>query len=205
MRHYLFLLLLLCGFVSATPARAGDDGLYPAAAPAGSAFVRFLNGSSTSSVPVRMQGKSYGAATLGKVTAYAPVQKGETSINLGSRAATVALEEGKHYTALLTKMGLTLLPEPDAANKLKAHVILINASSISGVALKTTDGAVSIVDAVAPARLEGRAVNAVKVPLAVYKDKSKLEDLGTHPLERGARYAVVVYDGPNGKPAVSFN
>jgi hypothetical protein len=157
------------------------------------------------SVAVNVRGKSYGAATFGNITAYAPVQQGDADFSIGTKSIKAQLKGGSYYTVLFTKRSVTVLQEPSGDDKLKAQIIVINASSTPGITLKTADGSTAIVSAVDPEKLDGRAVNAVKIPLSVYAAKNKVGDIDAHLLERGARYAVVVYDGPNGKPAVNFN
>jgi len=188
-----------------TSASAGEGGLYPAAPPPGSAFIRFLNGNNPMAVAVDVRGKSYGAASMGSITAYAPVQQGEADLTIGGKAEKANLKEGAYYTVLYYKGDVKVLEEPASDNKLKAQIVLINASSSPDVSLKTADGSTAIVNSVSSEKLDGRAVNPVKVPFSVYTDAKKIDDINAHLLERGEHYAIVVYDGPNGKPVVSFN
>ena len=206
MRKLALMIITLCSaLLCTTPVFAGEGGLYPAALPPGSAFIRFLNGNSPMAVPVIVRGKAYGAATFGNITAYAPVQQGDATLTLGTKTTTVHLKEGSYYTALLHKGDVDVLEEPVGDNKLKAQIILINASSTSDIALKTADGSTDIVKAVDTAKLDGRAVNPIKAPFSVYAAAKKIDVIDARLLERGARYAVVVYDGPNGKPVATFN
>ena len=207
MRKLVLVVMALCStLICATPhAHAGEGGLYPAAPPPGSAFIRFLNGSSPAALAVSVRGKSYGAATFGNITAYAPVQQGDATLTLGAKTAETHLKEGAYYTALLHDGNVNVLEEPASDNKLKAQIILINASSTPGITLKTADGTTDIVNAVGTAKLDSRAVNPIKAPFSVYAAATKIDGIDAHLLERGARYAVVVYDGPNGKPVATFN
>ena len=196
----------LCLFVmTSASAFGGDAGLYPSAPPPGSAFIRFLNAGGNASAGIDVRGKTYGSGQLGVATSYVAVPHGETKIAFGPANASPDLKEGAHYSAVMIKGVMTILEEPASDNPLKAEIILINASNAKAVSLKTPDGSVAIVDGVEPGQLAGRAVNAVEAPLSIYAGGKKVEDLAAHPLERGARYAVVVYTGADGKPAVSFN
>jgi hypothetical protein len=194
-----------CAFLQAPLAFSGEEGLYPAAPPRGSAFIRFLNAANPTPLAVKIRSKSFGSEALGAISPYAPVQKGEADISLGGSSATVTLKEGTYYTAMLVKGHLSVLEEPPSDNKLKAQIVLINASSTPAVSLKTADGATGVVSDVGAAKLEGRAVNAVTAPFSVYAAEKKIAAIDPQALERGARYAVIVYDGANGKPAVTFN
>ena len=203
----LALIITLCSALSwaAPQAFAGEGGLYPAAPPPGSAFIRFLNSDSPVAVPVNVRGKSYGTATFGNISAYAPVQQGDATFSLGTKTASAHLKEGYFYTVLLFRGNVNALEEPSGDNKLKAQIILINASSTPDITLKTADGSTNIVNAVDTAKLDGRAVNPIKAPFSVYAAARKIDAIDAHLLERGARYAVVVHDGPNGKPVATFN
>jgi hypothetical protein len=204
MLRFIFTLAFLTTFTGL--AHAGDEGLYPSAPPPGSAFVRFLNaGGNTGATAIEVHGKAYGAATLAKTTPYVPAPHGTVPIKFGSAALSPDLKEGAHYTVVLRKGAATLLEEPSDDNPLKAEIIVINASSAEGVSLKTADGHTNVVEPVATGKLGGRAVNAVKAAFAIYSGEKKVSDLEARSLERGARYAVVVYDGEDGKPAASFN
>lgn len=197
--------LLAAAFIfSASAARAGDEGLYPDAPPPGSAFVRFVNTGASASIPITVASKSYGAAPRGSVTRYIPTPHGSTQLDFGSASSEESLAEGKHYCAMLAEGKLTLLEEPVGSNPLKAQIILINASGMKDVSLKTNDGVRSVVDAIGPRALGARAVNAVKVSFAVYAGDKKINDLEARNLERGGTYAIVVYEDA-GKPVVSFN
>lgn len=194
---------LACGFA---PAGAADGGLYPDAAPPGSAFLRFLNAGGARLPEVAIEGKSYGAAAVGKVTRYVPLPQGDAAISFGSAETTASLKEGKRYCAVLSGATLKIIEEPEENNPLKAQIVLINASSSEDISLRTADGSVSIVEPVGPWQAGGRAVNAVKVPLSLYDKKGrKIQDFAARDLMRGQRYAVIIYDGPGGKPAAVFN
>ena len=202
----IFTIIIFCALLY-TPlcAFSGEGGLYPSAPPPGSAFVRFFNGSNHVPVDVKVRGKSYGMSSFGSISAYAPVPHGEAALSLGAESGSVQLKEGSYYTAMLVRENLVILEEPSNDNKLKAQIILINASHTPAIILKTADGSASVVDAVDPEKLGGRAVNAVKAPFSVYASTHKIESLDARVLERGARYAVIVYDGTDGKPAVTIN
>ncbi|MEZ0262227.1 MAG: alginate O-acetyltransferase AlgF [Alphaproteobacteria bacterium] len=186
------------------PAFAGDEGLYPDAPPPGSAFVRFLNADARAAA-IDIKGKAYGNAQQGQLTRYIYVPAGETAVSFGGTTASKQMAEGQRYSVVLAKGKLAVLEEPAEKSPLKAEIVLINASSRPGVALKSADGAVSVIDPVAPGALGARAVNAVKVPFALYTEGKKIEDLTARDLERGGSYAVVVYDNAAGKATVSFN
>jgi alginate O-acetyltransferase complex protein AlgF len=188
--------------LSFTPlARAADDGLYAAAPPPGSAFVRFVNAESAQSLKGSVRGKAFPTLSAGHAGPYMPVAQGDAAINLGSASATHTLKPGGHYSAISMGGRLVVLDEPVNDNKLKTQIILINASKQKDITLKTADGSVSVIDAVAPGQLNARQVNPVKTGFSVYAGGNKVASLNEQSLERGAGYAVVVYDGASGPVA----
>lgn len=186
------------------PAYAGDEGLYPDAPPPGSAFVRFLNADSRAAA-IEVQGKSYGAVQQGQLSRYIFVPNGAAELKFGPDVVSKEVTEGRRYSIVLARGKATVLEEPAEQSPLKAEIMLINASSRPAVALKTADGKTDIIEPVATGKLGVRAVNAVKVPFALYAEGRKIEEIAARDLQRGGSYAVVVYDGAGGKAVVSFN
>ena len=96
---------------------------------------------------------------------------------------------------------LLVLEEPVNDNKLKTQIILINASKQKDVTLKTADGGVSVIDGVSSGQLNARQVNPLKTGFSIYSGGNKVASVNEQSLERGAGYAVVVYDGASGPAA----
>jgi hypothetical protein len=184
--------------------KAADDGLYAAAPPQGSAFVRFVNGDPTHLYKGNIRGKEFPSVAPGHAGAYLPISQGEGRITFGENEITYNFKSGVHYSAVLAGGHLGLLEEPANNNKLKTQIILINASSQKNVSLKTPDGSISVIDSVDPSKLGVRPVNPVKTGFTVYSSGNKIASLTEQSLERGASYAVIVYDSAKG-PAANYD
>jgi hypothetical protein len=194
----------ICLILPLFPAQAADNGLYAAAPPAGSAFVRFINADAAAPSVTRIRGKTYKAAPLGEIGAYIPVPEGTALISLGDATAETQLKPGAHYSAVLAKDNLTVIEEPAYSDRLKTQIILINASDKPAVTLKTADGATGVIEAVPPGKVGARAVNPVKIGFSLYADSGKIDAIEPVLLERGSEYAVLVYNDASGKPAVNY-
>ena len=48
-------------------------------------------------------------------------------------------------------------------------------------------------------------VNAIKIGFAVYTGDKKINDLPERALERGASYAILIYENQNSKPVVNYD
>lgn len=178
------------------------DGLYPAPPPPGSAFMRFFSDDARAPA-ASVRGRAVHAGAAGEVGPYVVVQPGEAAIRFGGAAATQKLEPGHKYAALLAHGKLTVREEPDFSSRLKVQIVLLNLSKLGDVSLRTADGKTPVIAVVAPAAVGAREVNAVKAGFTVFAGEKKIGDLPPRALERGAGYAVEVYDGPDGTPRVA--
>lgn len=183
--------------------KAGDNGLYAAAPPPGSAFVRFACGTCSQPEKGTIRGKNAPAVSAGQVGPYVAVSQGDAAITLGGASMNYNLKPGGHYAAVLTGGKLNILEEPLNDNNLKTQIVLLNLSNEKDVSLKTADGSVSVINDVDPGKLGARPVNAVKVGFSVYAGDKKIGSVPDQSLERGTGYTVIVYDGAKG-PAVNY-
>jgi hypothetical protein len=197
-------LLALALAIAPAAAHAADEGLYAAPPPPGSAFVRFVNGDSRAAAATAIRGEDFHAAAPGTVGPYHAVQKGNADIMAGPARTTVQLKEGAHYSAVFSGGKLAVLEEPAFDPKMKAQLVLFNLSPVQDLSLKTSAGAVSVINDVKPGTLGARAVNAVKTGFILASAQGKVDDLAPRPLERGGSYAVVVYTAADGKTAVNY-
>jgi alginate O-acetyltransferase complex protein AlgF len=185
-------------------ARAAD-ALYASAPPPGSAFVRFINGDGSASGLTTIRGQQVHSAALGEIGEYFATPEGDAELAIGTAKTAQKLESGKYYSATLSGGKLAVIVDPAFNNRLKAQIVVINLSGAKTVSLKTEDGKVGVVESVSSGAIGAREVNPVKVGFSVYAGDNKIQDLAPRPLERGAGYAVVVYKGQDGKPAVSYD
>jgi hypothetical protein len=205
-RIILTALILSLSIHTLTPlqAMAGEDGLYPAAPPAGSAFIRFINGDLAAKTVTQIHGKIMRPALLGDIGNYFPVPQGFIDLAIGTAKTSATLKTDRHYSAVLSKGVLHVLEEPSYDTKMKSQILLINLGDAQNITLKTPNNGVTVIDSTTSGTLNARAVNAVKIGFSVFSDGKKIADLPPRPLERGASYVVIIYKGTDGKPAITY-
>lgn len=186
--------LLAVSLLLPLSAQAQDAGLYDPVAPAGSAFVRFINNGATEAAlkPV-VQTKTFEEASFGEATAYVPVRGGQTAtIKLGAVSAEQPLVAGGYYTAILQGTTLKVVTDDALSNPAKAMIAFYNLSNHPNLTLKTADGATEVVAPVAQQAGGYRLINGVRVALSVYDGATKLADVGPVDLKRGEATTILV-------------
>lgn len=98
MRLVLFAFLLLLSACKETQADT-DVGLYDPVAPAGSAFVRFINVGDTEGVAL-IEGKKYDSLKSDEVSAYFVAKKGQSTVEFSDTKKTASLAEGEFYSVV---------------------------------------------------------------------------------------------------------
>ena len=179
--------LVLAGFATAASA-----GLYPPAAPPGSAFIRVFNGTTQSKVSAQIGDKNVGDTPSLEASSYIFLPPGSYKAKIGSASADVPLQGSKCYTAALEQSGVHLFEQDCFNSQLKALVSVYNLVDGSTVSLKTEDGKQAVVDGVAANKSGHREVNPVKANLALYSGETKLADAKPMTLERGKTFSLFV-------------
>lgn len=167
-------------------------GLYPPAAPPGSAFVRVFNATSQPKISAQIGDKSIPETSMLDASAYVFLPPGSYPAKIGGSDQSLSLSGSRCYTAALANDGIHLFDSDCFDSQLKALLSVYNLIDGTTISLRTTDGASSIIDEVAPNKSANREVNAVKVALAVYGGDSKLADAKPVILERGKAYSLFV-------------
>jgi len=165
-----------------------QQGLYDAAPPADSAFVRVLN------IPTATLGTKAVTAEKGAASAYVVVTQGQMAAKLGPTTGKFNLEAGKFYSVIQTGDKLVLLTDQAADSRAKALLTVYNLSKVASIDLKTADGKTTVIAGVKPGESGNRAVNGITVELAAFNGTKVLGALKSVALERGNAYAIVVTD-----------
>ncbi|AZI43748.1 hypothetical protein EHF33_03130 [Deinococcus psychrotolerans] len=165
-----------------------QDGLYDAAPPANSAFVRVLN------APAATLGDKAVTADKAAASVYVVVPQGDFTAKIGSVSGKLKVEAGKFYSVVADGAKLNLLTDPSAENRAKALLVIYNLSKAASVDLKTADGKTAVVSGVKPGESGSRAVNGITVDLAAFSGSKPLGTLKGVKLERGSAYALVLTD-----------
>lgn len=184
--RFAFVAILLGGAGIATA------GLYPPAAPPGSAFIRVFNATSQARVAAQVGSKNLGDTAAFGASSYVFLPPGQYPVKIGTATQTAALQ-GKHcYTAALEDGGrMHLFDQPCFNSQLKALIAVYNMIDGTTLSLRTTDGT-TVVDGIAANGSGQREVNPVKASLAVYDGSGKLADAKPVMLSRGSTYSLFV-------------
>lgn len=154
----------------ALPTFANEDALYDAPLPGDAAFVRFVG---------TAPGMVFGTDM--------PADLGEDYAVLHADTAE-GLEAGQYVSVLADGTMLVETPRGAAA---KVLIQLLNLGDAPG-ALKLADGSVEVIAPVAPNAIGARAVNPVKVPVAVYAGDTALGAPIELVLQRGQHPTIVL-------------
>ncbi|HEY9133178.1 MAG TPA: alginate O-acetyltransferase AlgF [Dyella sp.] len=167
-------------------------GLYPPAAPPGSAFIRAFNGTSQPKITAQVGSKTLGDVPALEASAYAFLPPGQYPLKIGSATDNANLQGAHCYTAALgSDNKLHQFDEPCFNSQLKALVSIYNMIDGTTLSLKTTDGT-AVVENVAANASGQREVNPIKANLAVFDGSSKLADAKPVTLMRGSTYSLFV-------------
>jgi alginate O-acetyltransferase complex protein AlgF len=181
----------LAAFVLVLSATSASAGLYPPAAPPGSAFIRVFNATTQPKVPAQIGDKSLGDTPSLEASPYIFLPPGSYKAKIGTASADVPLQGSKCYTAALEESGVHLFEQDCFNSQLKALVSVFNLGE-KPVSLKTADGSQAVVEDVAANKSGHREVNPVKASLALYSGETKVADVKPMTLERGKTFSLFV-------------
>ncbi|WP_084475004.1 alginate O-acetyltransferase AlgF [Deinococcus pimensis] len=201
-RHKVLVILALASIAGA---QSGLEQLYDPAPPPNSAFVRVVNGTADAlDVPL---GTVRASARARNASPYVVVPQGAVTLKVGRSTRAVTVEAGRFYSVAVTGNAdaprVTLLTDEANDDRAKALVAVYNLSKLATVDFKTADGKLTVVEGVTPNTTKTRAVNGVKVDLAVFSKATNLATFKDVQLERGVAYAVIVTDA-GGKPTATW-
>ena len=186
---------------AAPMAGAAEGVLYDPAPPAGSAYLRLINvGDGPASL--NLGGQPFVTAGAGTASAYVVTPQGSKALEVKGRSETVQLDAGKFYSLVVPGKGAPIV-DPLLSNRAKALVRLYNLTDRPELSLKTADGKVALVDAVAAGQAADRQVNGAKLSLGVYAGTEKLAVTPDVVIQRGAAYSVLAY-GSGGKVKLAW-
>lgn len=173
------------------------QGLYDAAPPPDSSFVRVINvvtGTPSPLSPI-VGGKTLMTVAAKGHTDYYPLPKGDKKYVLGKLTGSVTLAAGHFYTLVVSgeaaAVKMSLLEDPTPQNKARALINFYNLSSVPTLSLKTTDGKTTVIDKLGAGKVGSRAVNPLKVSLSAFGDTQPLATLKDTAFERGFAYTLL--------------
>jgi alginate O-acetyltransferase complex protein AlgF len=166
--------------------------LYAREAPPGSTFVHVFNATPSAGVNVGIGARALPPLLPYAASDYIFLAPGEHVVQVGSQQKSFQLEGNRYYTVSADAAGLRLFELSEPLTKLKAILNLFNLLPGTTLALKTADGATSVLDAVAPNTSAQRALNPLKLSLALFSGDQKIATVPPIALERGRSFSLFV-------------
>jgi alginate O-acetyltransferase complex protein AlgF len=205
-RHNLQLLLAMLfvtlGAALSARAHADDEGVYGAAAPPDSAFIRVFNDSASPDFEAKIADKSLTEIPAYGASEFVFLPPGKYTLNAGRVSQAVTLKAARYYTAVVDDHSLRLLDNDKYTNHLKAQLIVYNMIEGTTMSLKMPDGR-PVIENVAANAYGTREVNAVKANFALFNGATKVADVRPESLERGHVFSLFV-TGNKEQPVTSW-
>lgn len=195
MKHLRFALFAVLAnvFVATQVMADANEELYDATAPANSAFVRLLN---TQQQPANFSIGGFDKTFLVGATQVSPylfLPPGDYQISAGSAQLGVSLPEAQAFTLVFDGNEIVPIKDQMPENAQRALVAFYNLSATES-ALKTVDGSVDLVSALAPRTAGFREINEVRMPFAAFDDSQAQATFDPLLLRKGRSYSFVIID-----------
>jgi alginate O-acetyltransferase complex protein AlgF len=183
------LLLATAGLTLAST--AAYAGLYPRAAPPGSAFVRVFNGTSAPA-PAKVGDKTVPETQPMAASDYVFVEPGSVSASLAGKSESLTLDKSRCYTVAMTEEGAQSFDQDCFSSQLKSLLSVFNLIDGTTISVRMADGGAKVIDGVAGKSSGHREVNPAKATLAVFNGEQKIGDAKPVQLERGKVFSLFV-------------
>jgi alginate O-acetyltransferase complex protein AlgF len=194
-RQHLQLLIAMTfialGAALTSRAHAGDEGVYGAAAPPDSAYIRVFNDSASPDFEAKIADKDLTEIAPYGASEFVFLPPGKYTLNAGRVSEAVTLKPTRYYTAVVDDHSLRLIDNDKYSNHLKAQLIVYNLIEGTSMSLKTSDGR-PVVESIGPNAFGAREVNAVKAAFTLYNGGTKVADVRPEVLERGHVFSLFV-------------
>ncbi len=175
--------------LTSSPAVAG---LYPAAAPPGSAFIRVFNATPQQHLTAQIGDKDIHGVAPYNASSYVFLPPGKYAAQIGGSSKQLSLDGSHCYTAARTGSGVKLFDQPCFHSQIKALVALYNLEDGTTLSLRTANGKTTAIKSVAAGQAGHRAVNAIDARFAVYDGSRKLSVAKPVSLQRGKAFSLFV-------------
>ena len=185
-------LSLVLGLVAAAAFVNADAGLYPRAAPPGSAFVRLFNATPNPRVSAKIGDKQIPDTPPLDASSYVFVDPGEHPSTIGSTDQKVKLDSNRCYTLAVTPAGMQKFEQECFSSQLKSLLSVYNLIDGTHLSLRMADSGTKVIDGVASGNAAHREVNPAKATLAIFNGDTKLADAKPVQLERGKAFSLFV-------------
>ncbi|ESQ74210.1 hypothetical protein ABAC402_15500 [Asticcacaulis sp. AC402] len=184
---------------TAVPAYAYNDaGLYAAAPPPNSVFVRIISDADDAKPVDAVIGKAKYSAANGMASPYKVVPAGKVSVTAAGGNRTVSFVSGNYYTVVVSgargKPTINSIQDPKLDSKVKGLITFYNLTGRSALTLKTADGKANVVERVASGQVGARQVNSATIGFAVFDGANALGKTAPQTVNRGNAYSSIVTD-----------
>jgi len=166
-------------------------GLYPRAAPPGSAFVRIFNASGNPGLSGKIGDQSIPSTSPNDASSYVFVKPGDQPVSVGGQQKNVSFGSGKCYTLAVTASGMQPFEQDCFNSQLKSLLSVFNLTDGS-VNVRMADSGTKVIEDVSANSSGHREVNPAQAKLAVYNGDSKIGDAKPMQLERGKVFSLFV-------------
>lgn len=175
-----------------------DAGLYAAAPPPNSVFVRVVSSPDDGHAAEVTVGKVKYSAAAGSASAYKIVPAGKTTVTVGSVDVPLNLVDGQYYTFVVAgtqaQPASVLIRDPRVESKVKGLITFYNLTGRANLSLKTADGKAVIVPDTDPQRAGFRAVNSATSGFAVFDGAAAIGNVEPQTVERGNAYSSIAME-----------
>ncbi len=178
-------------------AQAGnaDAGLYAAAPPPNSAFVRVLSAASDGHAVQAVIGKAKYSASAGSASTYKVVPAGKAVVQIGAATQGATFVDGRYYTLVVSgpaaKPAVAIIEDPKLDSKVKGLITFYNLTHRPSLTLKTADGKAAVVAGVASGKVAGRSVNSATTGFVVVDGNAVIGQIPAQTVERGNAYSSI--------------
>ena len=190
-------LVSLMGFgAMAVQAANVDAGLYAAAPPPNSVFIRLVSATADGKPIDATIGKLRYVTPSGTASVYKVMPAGNQVIKVGAASKALALVDGRYYTVVVSgtqaKPNANLIEDPKLDSKIKGLITFYNLTGRASLTLKTADGKAAVVPAVGPGHVGSRSVNGASTGFAVFDGATSVGTIPVQTIERGNAYSSIV-------------
>jgi hypothetical protein len=198
----LLALTLMAGLAS--PAMAGEGGLYDAPPPADAAFVRVLNAGESGNLELSVADAAFSVGA-GALSPYEFVTKGSYDATWASSKLPLSVDAQKYYTIIVPADGAapTLVEDQALANPARAGLYFYNATGKSlQLDAKVNGKQAAIFKDVAPGATAFREVNPFEVAFIIVDGSAPAFELPATAMVRQQGMSVVAIPADGGVKAI---
>ncbi len=169
---------------------AQAPSLYGAGVAESAILVRLVNASGGGALSIPIGAQTLEAAGFGSASAYKPVAADIYTLFYGAKRFEFLPETQSYYTIVALDGGLVILKDTRHADPARAQLYFYNMGANAAADLKTADGSVAILPAVALRSSAQVAVNPVSLKIAAFQAGARVGGEHALSLARGSSYAL---------------